>query len=423
MWRVWVLLGFVSCLWGKPLQVEIAAPSAIVMNSETGAILYEKNSHKRGYPASITKIAVALYVLEKTGHTLDRMAKVTPHALHSVPWHVRQAPDTAHPPYRLEHDGTMMGLKAGEEHTLKTFLYGLMLPSGNDAANVLAEHMSGSIEKFMQELQNFIESRGIKESHFVNPHGLHHSDHWTTPYDMALLTQQALQYPVFREIVKATKYLRPKSSKQPPGELYQHNRLVKPGAHYYSKAIGVKIGRTSKAGNTIVAAATHEGRELIAVLMGCPEGRQHYQDTIRLFEAAFAEKPLTRVLFAKESEKFSHAVRGAKKKLVAHLREDLALQYFPAEEPAFRAEIEWIQCRLPIRQGESVGFLRLVGEGERVLKQLPLIAVEELGQKWWHAPVEFFKSYRSFFVGLFLVVQVGLFLFYFLKKNQKIFQR
>lgn len=410
-------------LFGKPLKVEVATPSVILINAETGKVLYEKNCHERRYPASITKIVTAFYVLEKHGHELDRVAAATAHALMSVPGHIKQAPDTIHPPYRLEHDGTSMRLRVGEEHNLRTLLYGLMLPSGNDAANVIAEHLGGSIENFMQELNLYLNNHGLLESHFTNPHGLHHKDHWTTAYDMALMTQKALKHPLFREIVKSTKYLCPRSSLQPARELQQHNRLLRPGAYFYPKATGVKLGYHSKAAGTLVASAQHEGRELIAVLMGCTEKGRVFLDAKRLFEAAFAEKPIRRVLFTKEGDRFSHEVRGAGHLLKAVLKEDLVLEYFPAEESRLRAEIEWSKLKLPVQAGEIVGFLRLVEENGGVLKQLPLLATESLERKWWVAPFDFFKTHKSFFVAVFLTGQVVLLVFYFLKKSQKVGER
>jgi serine-type D-Ala-D-Ala carboxypeptidase (penicillin-binding protein 5/6) len=417
-----MVLGLCSALWAKPLRVEVTAPSAVLMNADTGAVLYAKNLHERRHAASITKIATALYVLEKKGDALDEIAVVSAEALKSVHASIKQAPNGTHPPHRLEHDGTMMGLKVGEEHTLKTFLYGLMLPSGNDAANVLAEHVGGSVEKFMQELQLFIEGLGLKETSFVNPHGLHHPKHWTTAYDMAILTRHALKSKVLQEIVKSPSYDCPKSSKQPARTLVQNNRLLRPGIYYYPKAIGVKTGYIFKAGRTFVAAAKHEGRTLIATLLGCEKSEHRFRDAVRLFEAAFAEKLVTRTLFAKEKERFSHHIWGAKKEVVAQLKEDLAVQYFPAEEPSFRAEIEWLPCKLPIRKEAKVARLRLVDMDGRVLKEVPLFAAEAVGQTWWRSPLEFLKVYQSIFIGLFLSAQVGLLLFYFLKKNQKVVQ-
>jgi D-alanyl-D-alanine carboxypeptidase (penicillin-binding protein 5/6) len=315
-----------------------------------------------------------------------------------------------------------MGLRQGEKHTLYSLLYGLLLSSGNDAANVLAEYTSGSLDQFMSELNQYLQSQGIQETHFTNPHGLHHHEHWTTAYDMALMTRLALKNKVFREVVKTTRYHCPQSNKQPARYLAQHNRLLKQGKYFYPKAIGVKTGYVAKAGHTFVGAATHEGRTLIAVLLNCEESEHRFRDSIKLFEAAFAEKLLSRVLFAKESDRFTRQVPGAKASLDAVLKDDLVLAYYPAEEPAFRAEIAWNSCKLPIKTGEDVGNLRLVADDGKILTQLPLVADHDVDQKWWMSFAVFCKAYKGLLIGMILLSQVVLFLLYFLKKNQKISQ-
>lgn len=413
---------FISVLWSKPLKVEVSAPSAVLMNAETGVILYAKNIHEKQYPASITKIATALYVLEKKGQELDKMIEASIHALKTIPAHIRQAPGSKHPPHTLENDGTMMGIRPGEAHSLNSLLHGLLLSSGNDAANVIAEYTSGSIDRFISELNQYLQEHGIQESRFSNPHGLHHDEHWTTAYDMALMTRLALKHAAFREIVKATKYQLPQSNKQPSRFLAQHNRLVKPGPYFYPKAIGVKTGYVAKAGHTFVGAATHEGRTLIAVLLNCAESEHRFRDSIKLFEAAFREKPLSRVLFAKEKDHFTQAVRGAKTPLNAALKDDLVLTYYPAEEPAFRAEIAWNASKLPIQAGEVVGHLRLIEEKGAVLNQLPLFAAHDVSQKWWSVVGDLCQKHKTLLLAIFLGGQVVLVLLYFLKKNQKISQ-
>ena len=408
-----------SVLWSKPLKVEVSASSAVLINAETGAILYAKNIHERQYPASITKVGTALYVLEQKGKELDKIAKASETALKIVPASVRQALGSPHPSYRLEHDGTKMGIYPGEALSLKDLLHGLMLSSGNDAANVLAEYVSGSIDQFVIEMNQFFQKQGIKETHFSNPHGLFREDHWTTAYDMAKMTQMALQYPLFREVVKTTKYQCPPSNLQPTRLLTQHNRLVKPGSsHYYPKAIGVKTGYVAKAGFTFVGAATHEGRTLIAVLMNCPENEHRFRDSIKLFEAAFREKLISRTLFAKESDRFTRQVRGAKVPLDAILKDDLILNYYPAEEPAFRAEIAWNSTHFP-KEGQEVGLLRLVGENGKTLHEMPIFAAHTVDQKWWSIVADGCQTHKVLLLALFLSSQVALLLFYFLKKNQK----
>jgi D-alanyl-D-alanine carboxypeptidase (penicillin-binding protein 5/6) len=390
------------------------------MNAETGAVLYAKNIHEKQHPASITKIATALYVLEKRGSELDTLLEVSPAALRTAPAYLRQAMDSAHPSYTLEPEGTSMRVMPGERLSLYSLLHGLLLCSGNDAANVLAENTSGSIDKFIGELNQFLKNEGILETQFTNPHGLHHHEHWTTAYDMALMTKLALKHETFKDVVRATKYDLPQSNKQPPRTISQHNKLLKPGPYFYPKAIGVKTGYVAKAGHTFVGAASHEGRTLIAVLLNCAESPHRFRDSIKLFETAFKEKLITRVLFAKESDQFTLQIKGAKRPLDAVLKEDLVLEFYPAEEPAFQALINWNKCKLPIKSQEIVGHLRLVAESGKVLKELPVYASHDVDQKWWAVVGDLCRNNKPLLLAIFLGGQVAILLMYLVRKNQKV---
>ncbi len=420
-----ILLTFLStvALYSKPLSVQVSAPIAILMNADTGAILYAKDIHARCWPASTTKIATALYVLEKKGERLDEMALASKEALHTVHAYTRQAEGSKHPPYRLEHDGTMIWLKPGEQMSLSSLLYGLMLSSGCDAGNVLAEYVSGNIGQFCADLNLYLKQHGILETQFVNPQGLHHDDHWTTAYDMAQITRLAMRHPFFRELVQTTRYLKPQTNLQPPQYFVQHNRLLKPGAHYYSKAIGVKTGYHSRAGFTFVGAATHEGRTLIAAVFKCQESHDRYRDVIKLFDAAFSEKKVYRTLYARESDLFSHRIRGTTGDLKAVLKDDAILEYYPAEEPEFRAEIQWLVKDFPLKVGDHVGNLRCIDAKGNLLLQKPIFATTAISKTWWALCVDFCSAYKTLCLALFLGSQVILLLYYFIKKHQKIAQR
>ncbi len=415
-----VFLAFCHTVFAKPLSVHVTAPSAILINAETGAVLYEKEPHLRCYPASITKIATALYVLEKRGQRLDEIVLASKHALGTVPSQAKLAPGSKHPPYRLEHGGTIIGLKAGETISLAALLHGLMLSSGNDAGNVLAEAVSGNVDRFCTEMNAFFSEHGIKETQFVNPHGLHHDRHWTTAHDMAAITRLALAHPTFREIVKTTRYFKTQTNMNPDQYFVQSNKLLKPGAHYYPKAIGVKTGYHSHAGFTFVGAATHEGRTLIAVVLKCQESADRFRDVIKLFEAAFAEKKIGRTLYAQESDVFMHKIKGATEPLKAVLKEDAVLEYFPSEEPKFRAEIEWRAKDLPRLAGECAGYLRCVDEKGNVLLEKPLFATNTISKTTWAHIISFCSTHKTICLALFLGSQVMLLLFYFLKKHQKV---
>ncbi len=417
-----LLILIASSVDAKPLSIQVSAPSAILINAETGTILYEKNSHERRFPASITKIGTALYVLEKKGQQLNERAVASKHALHSVSDAIRFLPGSNHPPYQLIHDGTSFGLKVGERVALESLLYGLMLPSGNDAANVLAESVAGSIDRFCQEMDIFFKQHGILETHFVNPHGVHHPDHWTTAYDMAQMASLAMKHTVFREIVKSCKYLKPQTNLQDSQVFQQHNRLLKPGPFFYPKAIGIKTGYHSQAGFTLVGAATHEGRTLIAAILGCQESAHRYRDAMKLFDAAFSEKKVTRTLYARESDSFTYRIKGATDELKAVLKDDICLEYYPAEEPLFHAEIQWTIKSLPLAVGECVGCLRCVDEKGHLLIEKPIFAVNAISKTKWAHLGEFYRAHKPLCLAVFLGSQIVLLLIYFLKKHHKIVQ-
>ena len=161
-----VLFGFFLILL-SPLQgsarfkVDVSAKGAVLMNAETGAILWEKNAHTPLYPSSTTKLITALYALEKKGNAFEALVTASYDAVAAVHPSVRRSPQGKHPPYRLEFGGTHIGLKAGEILPLRALMYGLMLNSGNDAANWIAEYVSGSVPAFMEELNRFVGKKGV----------------------------------------------------------------------------------------------------------------------------------------------------------------------------------------------------------------------------------------------------------------------
>lgn len=408
-----------SSLLAKSLSVGVSAKSAILMNADTGAILFEKEAHQPLYPASITKIATALYALEKKGALLDEKVTALHDCIVTISPQVKHSSIKSHPAYRLEAGGSNIGIRVGEVLSFRALLYGLLLSSGNDAGNVIAHYVCGSVDQFIIELNQFLLSKGVKETSFLNPHGLHHPQHQTTAYDMALITKEALKHPFFKEVVKTVRYERPQTNKQPQGYFVQSNRLLKPGQYYYSKAIGVKTGFTAPAGYTLVAAAAHEGRTLIAVLLNCDlNGR--YRDAVKLFEIAFAEKPITRTFFARMGDHFTFKVKGGRRDLDAVLNEDLNLSYFPAEEPAVKTRLCLNELKLPITQGERVGKVELVTQEGTILQSKPLYASRGVDKTVWKVLADSCMRFRTWLILAFLSLNVLLGLFYYLKKPKKV---
>jgi len=223
---------------------------------------------------------------------------------------------------------------------------------------------------------------GCKQTRFLNPHGLHHPDHQTTAYDMAILTKEALKDPLFREIVSTAKFTRPKSNKQAPTLLLQTNMLIREGKNHYSKAIGVKTGHTSHAQNTFVGAAEYEGRTLIAVLLKSKDRSAIFKDSIKLFEAAFNQPKIRKNYLPAGPQKFEKEIAGTENVLKTYTKEDLTLEFYPAEEPEIKCLLYWTHLNLPIEKGAPVAELRLETLDGQVLRSVSLFSSEKMEASW-----------------------------------------
>lgn len=259
---------FAAADW--PTDVSISADGGILMDAGSGAILYEKNSREAYYPASITKILTALVILENCD--LDETVTFSNEAVNT-----------------LEPGASILGARAGDQLSVRECLYALLLQSANEVANALAEHCSGSIDAFAELMNEKARSLGCTSSNFANPSGLNDENHYTSAYDMALISQAAFSNPTFVEIDSTTYYDVPagKLKQYPDGwRYYAHHRMLKKNdSLYYDGVIGGKTGYTSLAGNTLVTCAERDGLKLIAVVLN---GHQtHYSDTKALFDFGF----------------------------------------------------------------------------------------------------------------------------------------
>jgi serine-type D-Ala-D-Ala carboxypeptidase (penicillin-binding protein 5/6) len=239
---------------------QITSKSAVVMDLNSGTVIYEKAPLEPHYPASITKILTAKIALDR-GHLTD-LLKTSRLA--------------------TEQGGNRVYLVPGEVEPLEKLLYGLLLNSGNDAAVVIAEHYGGSVQHFADMMNEEAARLGATHSHFDNPNGLPDSRHVTTAYDMALIARAAMQNPEFRKIVK-TKWYQWKGQAW-TSTLVNSNRLL----FDYSGAIGVKTGYTTVAHETLVVAATRGTDSFLAVLMDAPLRSEIQADARHLLDFAFA---------------------------------------------------------------------------------------------------------------------------------------
>ncbi len=238
-------------------SVSISAASAIVIDALSGKILYEKNADEKRGMASTTKIMTAIAALEK-GNPKD-MVKISNHAANI--------------------EGSSMYLKEGEEISLENLVYGLMLVSGNDAATAIAEHISGSEEKFADFMNEKAKEIGADNTHFTNPHGLANDEHYTTAADLAKIAAYGLKNRTFSQIVSTqSKTIK----RQALGEitLVNHNKLLKT----YEGCVGVKTGFTKATGRCLVSAAERNGMLLVCVTLNAGDD---WNDHKKLMDYAF----------------------------------------------------------------------------------------------------------------------------------------
>ena len=363
------------------LKVKVEAEAAILMNAKTGAILYKKNPHQMKYPASITKLATLLYALKQNRSDGEESVTCPGHCLKRIQFDLKKAHDFRDPAYWLEPDGSHYWIKSGEKLVFKELFYGMMLLSGNDAANLIAHYVGGTIPQFLQGMNTYLEDIGCKETLLLNPHGLHHPNHVTSAYDMALVVQELISDKRACDIALAREYKRSKTNLQSARLFQNRSQLLREGKFFYPKIVLAKSGYHKNAKYTFAGAAEQEGRVLIAVLMECKSSDRRYRDAIRLFETAFAEEERVRPLFRREDSVFETKIEGEKRVLSALLAQDLSICYYPSEEPEIRVELEWKKKSLPIEKGETVGEIKIFNENRVLLKRASLYASQGFGKR------------------------------------------
>ncbi|MCH5185267.1 MAG: D-alanyl-D-alanine carboxypeptidase [Oscillospiraceae bacterium] len=346
---------------------QIHAGASILTDLKTGRILYENNSREKMYPASTTKILTGIMAIENL--ELDRVVTAT---------------DAAIAPITREHSS--MGILRGEQLTVEQLLYGLLVHSANDAANVLAVEMGGSIEGFATMMNERAEELGAHDSHFVNPHGFHDDDHYTTAYDLAVIARYAMNNEKFREFVKTTRYIIPPTNKYKTDRiLITTNNLIskfKTAANFYEYATGIKTGSTDKAQNCLVASAKKGDTEFISVLMKCPNqgsGATAYSfsDTKALFEYAFDTYEYVTIASANDIVSDSKVYEAKDDARVALSPKDEISMLLPknldkAKDIVINAETEE-NIKAPIQKGQVLGKVSYSYNGE-LLGSTDLIA-------------------------------------------------
>ncbi len=244
---------------------DLVSDCAIIMDANTGQILYEKNAYEARYPASITKVLTMLVALENSD--LDETVTFSEDAI-----------------WNIDRDSSHIALDVGEQISVEDCLYAIAIASANEAAYGLAEHVGGDLEGFADLMNQKATDLGCKNSHFVNANGLQDENHYTCAYDMALITREALNLKMFRTLTSAKSYTIPATNLQDARPLYSKNKILKSSSeYYYEYAEGSKTGYTTDSLNTLVTYAKKDDLELICVVLKCKGAKNAYTDTRALF--------------------------------------------------------------------------------------------------------------------------------------------
>lgn len=332
-----VLLAAVLCFMLLPragaAEVGVSAQSAVLMEAESGRVLYAKDEDTQRLIASTTKLMTALVALE-SGHSLDE--------------------DVTIPAEAVGVEGSSLYLKAGETVKLKTLLYGMLLHSGNDAATAVALYCGGSVEDFAEQMNQKAQELGMTNSHFTNPTGLDGEEHYSTAYDMALLARACLTKTELAEMTAT------RSTTLEGRTLVNHNKLL----WRYEGCVGMKTGYTQAAGRTLVSAAERDGMTLIAVTLNAPND---WSDHAALLDYGFANYRMEEVVSAGQSL-CSLPVSGSLVPFVSlEAEETLRWPVGPGESLETRLELGGLtSLEAPVQAGVPMGRVELLLDGDVV---------------------------------------------------------
>ena len=325
------------------------ATAALLVSPDSGMVLYSKNADQKRYPASTTKIMTALLTLENVSN-LDET--VTSEAVDFE---------------NVTADSSNAGILLGEQVTVRDLLYALMLPSANEAAYMLARHVGGSWEQFVDMMNDRAAELGCTGTHFCNPCGLHEEDHYTTAYDLYLIAKEAMKDVTFRDIVSTVQHRMAKTNLHEERIIYTTNQLIfssfQPWS--YANCLGIKTGHTSQAGNCFVGYAEYGDAKLFSVVLGCSDSSKEYPsvaasftDTKKLCQWGFEN--FTSKTLARQGEEVTYTkvklstdtnqlLLTAKADVVALLPKDLDVKALELVEDIPE------EVKAPVKAGDPIG--------------------------------------------------------------------
>lgn len=339
-------------------QLDISSPSAILMDAGTGTVLFEKNPHEKMEPASITKIMTMLIVFEaiESGKVkLSDTVRVSERA-----W---------------KTGGSQVFLGPGEEQTLETLLKCIVVASANDASVAVAEYIGGSVEGFVKLMNDKAKQLGMENTNFTNPNGLSDPEHYTTAYDIALMSRELVKYPMlFKWSTIWMDYLEHTDKERDPTMLANTNKLL----GKYEGLDGLKTGYHSKAGHCFAGTAKRGDLRLISVVLNAPSSNQRFEDTVKLLDYGFGHYDSIKVAERGMVQKTIPVEKGHVNEVNVIVTEDVSILVEKGKDAQINTKIDVPEKLFaPLNKNQAVGTLTVEHNGQ-VIKQIDLVVSEDV---------------------------------------------
>ena len=365
MWKrtVCMILVFLCVIpWVQAAELEVAAPSAILMEAATGTVLYEKNAHERLAPASVTKVMTLLLVMEALENG-------------RISWDDTVTASE----FAAGKGGSQVYLEAGEQMTMDEMLKSVVVSSANDCATALAEHIAGSEAAFVSMMNSRAAELGMEHTHFVNCTGLddepNASEHLTCAYDIAVMSRELLKYDDIR------KYTTIWMDTVRNGEfgLSNTNKLVR----FYQGTTGLKTGYTSSAGHCLSASAMRDGVEYVAVVLHCSSSAERFQSAKQLMDYGFANYTLLQPEPGEDIPPVPVTL-GTEQEIVPVPEDNAPLLIEKSKKNGITTQVEVAEgVTAPVEAGQRLGTLTVKSNGE-LLASIPLVAPQSVPRlTWW----------------------------------------
>ncbi len=339
----------------KETGMKVKAKAAVLMDAVSGEVLFAQNAHKKLPPASVTKVMTMLLILEGCDSgkiSLSDTVTISERA--------------------ASMGGSQMYMEPGEQHTVEELLKGVAMVSANDGCVALAEHLAGSVEMFVEQMNKRAAELGMKDSHFVNTNGLPVANHYTSAYDIAVMSRALIAFPEtaqwFTKWQDTIKVGLPGKEKE--FGLTNTNKLIK----QYPGAIGIKTGFTQDAGYCLSGAAERDGTRLIGVILGCTTSNIRFAEIKRLLDYGFSNYESVKIAEKGQVQKALKIEKGTPSKVDVIMEDDAAILVKKGNKNRIKTKIEMDgYIKLPLKRGQKLGELVVLQDGKEK-ERFPIVA-------------------------------------------------